>query len=216
MARTLVSASSQKLVASSTPVTAVPLTFSAWWKSSNAAVFSAILSIDQSGGGQFQLNQDSSGHIQAATADGTLSTAATSTTVSAGVWCHACAVFANGSSRAAFLNGGGKGTNAAARAPTGINQVEIGHNGNGPSDGSIAECAMWNIALADADVLALSSGVAPYFIRPDGLVFYAPLLQGYSPEIDWVGGRTLTLTAAPALIDGPPIRYRSGLGALCA
>ncbi len=76
-------------------------------------------------------------------------------------------------------------------------------------NGDIAECCLWNIILTDAEVALLATGIAPWFIHPEALIFYAPLLHGYSPEIDLMKGNNLTVTGA-TVVAHPPIRYRSG------
>lgn len=219
MARTFLSASSQKLLASSTPVSAVPLSMACWWRPVSATVAGALFSINDNATNEFRIDQTSGSKIRSSCfASGSGSTTDTSTSNSSGVWCHAAIVCASATSRSVYLNGGGKTTDTNSRTPGGVNRINVACQVGSSSfaNGDIAECAIWNVALADADIAALAAGVAAWFVRPDALVFYAPLLQGYSPEIDIVGGRTLTLTSTPALIDGPPIRYRSGLGALCA
>jgi len=37
-------------------------------------------------------------------------------------------------------------------------------------DGDLAEAAIWNIALSDADVARLATGESPLSVRPDALV----------------------------------------------
>ena len=66
--------------------------------------------------------------------------------------------------------------------------------------GDIAEAAIWNIALDDADVALLAKAFDPRMVRPEGLVFYAPLIGRYSPEIDRRGGLGLTVTGAVASV----------------
>jgi hypothetical protein len=43
--------------------------------------------------------------------------------------------------------------------------------------GTIAEAAIWNIALAAADINSLSKGISPLLIHPQNLVMYAPLIR---------------------------------------
>ncbi len=83
----------------------------------------------------------------------------------AGSWYTGAAVYIAINSRAAYLNGGNKGTDATAITPTGIDTTIIGaqHDGtavNGFFDGSMAACAFYNIALSDAQVAALHAAMA--------------------------------------------------------
>lgn len=64
-------------------------------------------------------------------------------------------------------------------------------------DGKIAEFGVWNRILSAAEADILGKGFSPLFI-PRGLVFYAPLVGKYSPEIDIVGGGSGTITGATA------------------
>ncbi len=98
------------------------------------------------------------------------------------VWGHSCAVFANTSSRSIYLNGGGKVTNSNFASSAGLDRTSLGRTGDSsPGDyffGWIAEMAIWNAALTDAEVLILSKGYSPLFVRPQNLAAYWPLLRG--------------------------------------
>jgi len=54
--------------------------------------------------------------------------------------------------------------------------------------GIYAEVALWNVALTDDEMASLSKGFKPYRVRPQHLVFYAPLVREI---IDPRGGRTI-------------------------
>lgn len=53
-------------------------------------------------------------------------------------------------------------------------------------DGDIAECAVWNVALTDAEIAAYNKGVSPFLIRPINLFRYYPL-YGTTQEADLSG-----------------------------
>lgn len=136
--------------------------------------------------------------------------ATTSTTISADTWFHACGVYTSATSRAAFLNGGGKGTDATNRTPSGIDRTSVGM-GDGSSastpfapagTGYLAEVGIWDAALTDAEVAVLATGVSPLAVRPQSLVGYWPIVGKTSPEINYVNGTAVlsvqgTLSAAP-------------------
>jgi hypothetical protein len=63
-------------------------------------------------------------------------------------------------------------------------------------DGPLAEAAMWDILLTAAEWDILGKRYSPLLVRPQNLVFYAPLFGNYSPEIDVVGGNLGTITGA--------------------
>lgn len=216
MARTFVAASSQLLGAASSPITALPATIACWLKPATTnltprAYFATIGK--NAAGGYLALASIPSGAPAALTAeqyDGTTDGTAThGTTLSAGVWQHAAAVFASSTSRSIYLNGTGKvtDTTSVVGSLAAFNQTTVGaYRDSAASDyvnGDMAEFAVWNVALTDADVAVLALGVSPRLVRPDALVFYAPLNGAYSPEIDLVGHRDLTLTNAPAAAAHP-------------
>jgi hypothetical protein len=80
-------------------------------------------------------------------------------------------------------------------------------------NGRVAEAAVWNVELSDANFAELAAGVSPLLVRPDGLVFYAPLIHGKSAsggdDYDIVGGVTLTDNATVTVADHPPVFYKS-------
>jgi hypothetical protein len=137
----------------------------------------------------------------------------TSTAASVNTWHHACAVHgASKASRAVYLDGGGKGTNTSdlSSSTWALDVTGIGRNSDStPSDymdGSVAEVAIWNTTLSDAEVAALAAGLSPLLMRPGNLIFYSPLIR--DKDIDIVGGVSLTAYNAPTVDDHPPIIYK--------
>ena len=136
--------------------------------------------------------------------------ARTTTGFTAGTWYSACAVFASATSRSAYINGGSKATDTTSRTETTLNETLIGaFVNNGPTysqffGGGLADAAIWNVALSDAEV-ALLEVMPPFAMRPDALVGYWPLFgDAASPEPDFSGrANTLTITGTTRL-DHPP------------
>lgn len=202
MARTFVTASSQYLEIASAVLSAVEITMACWYNVSSLATSQALMCIGNSGAGdRFELLINGSTNIQATAATSSAATASSSTAPSTGVWQHACGVFTSATSRAAFLNGGGKGTNATNRTPSGVNQTAIGRrNNNSPGlyvGGRIMEAGIWNTSLTDAEVASLAAGMCPLSIRPASLVAYWPLFGNDATEFDrWKNRSDLTVTGA--------------------
>ena len=77
--------------------------------------------------------------------------------------------------------------------PTGLNTIGIGAryvNGyGGYSNALIAEVGIWNVALTADEVASLAKGMTCDKIRPQSLVFYAPLVRDLQ---DTKGGLTIT------------------------
>jgi hypothetical protein len=59
-------------------------------------------------------------------------------------------------------------------------------------NGRLAEAAIWNTDLTDDEFAALADGYRPTLIRPNKLVFYAPLIR---EALEYRGGLSLTVSA---------------------
>lgn len=109
------------------------------------------------------------------------------TTFSANQWFHICGVGVSATERYVYLNGGGKAssvTNVSCTS-TGVGAIGGAWNTDSGFDGILAELAVWNTNLSDAEVLYLAQGTLPPRIKRTNLVFYAPMRlgQGVKPQI---------------------------------
>jgi len=205
-------------------VTAAPLTMAAWcWTTINNEP-QHIIGLLNSGAASarncFRLKADSTGLVGAETGGASgASQANTSASYPTSTWFHAAAVYniTSGTDRAAFLNGGNKGTQTTDRTPSGINRTSIGFQDNaaanqpfgGTGTGDIALPAIWNTNLSDAEVALLAAGIPPWRVRPENLVACWPLLNPVEAgdEANWWPGNYLmseqgTLPAGP---HNPPV-----------
>jgi hypothetical protein len=116
-------------------------------------------------------------------------------TVSANVWNHYAGVFASGSSRTAYTNGvaGAENTTTVAAITPTFTNIGAFYAGTATAiqlmDGLIAEVGIWNVALTAAEIASLAKGMACDKVRPQSLVFYAPLARDL---IDVRGGLVIT------------------------
>jgi len=149
--------------------------------------------------------------------DGSASYCDTSTSYSQDTWHHALGVYIGETSKAVYLDGGGKGTNTStdqgsfspphsytfigSRAEVSTGQYFSGH---------LAEVAMWNTALTDDDAVMLAAGISPLLVKPQYLAAYWPVIGRTSPEIDVVGGYNMTLNGTPTAAPHPDIITPSG------
>jgi hypothetical protein len=126
---------------------------------------------------------------------GNVNAVANGGTVSAGIWNHFAGVFASGSSRTPYTNGVSGTANTTTVASITPTVTNIGAFYAGTStpiqffDGRIAEVGIWNAALTAAEIASLAKGMTPDKIRPQSLVFYAPLVRNLQ---DTKGGLTIT------------------------
>lgn len=91
-------------------------------------------------------------------------------------------VFISGTNRVGYFDGGNKTTNTADSS-SGQNYNAVGVGARFSStwgsffDGRVAEVGIWDVDLTDDEIASLGKGFKPYRIRPQNLVFYAPLVR---------------------------------------
>jgi hypothetical protein len=205
---------SLQYIGGSAPVSIAPCTLFAMSFPADNTTGSAIVSLGNAvnaGGDYFftALNGDVAGDpgrvgvVSAAPAVG-VSASAASYNVSA--WNSLVGVFQSTSSRAVALNGTTAAVNTTSVTPTNINVVGIGAiNRTAPASyasANIAECAIWDVALSAGEINSLTKGFKPSRIRPQSLVFYAPLLRELR---DWRAGRALTNNNGATVTNHPRV-----------
>lgn len=215
MARSFLATSSQHLEVASAPVTAVPLSIAVWVMISGTLTATRrIVSLSDPDGASetaFYLHSVSGQVIGRTVNAGSGAQAVSSVGIVADTWHHMCVVFSAVNARAAYLDGGNKGTNTGSITPAGIEKTLIGAREVTSTksqfmNGRVAEVAIWNVALNDAEVLALSGGIAPPYVRPGNCVAYYPLWGLHSPEIDLCPvPQSLTLVNAPPIANHAPV-----------
>jgi len=216
MARSFLSASTEYLQVESTPVTAAPLTISIWFNADNVTDNNTPISIPNSGVSNdffgIIIRGDIGGDpIQFFAGDGGFDTAETANGYTANTWNHAIAIAASTTDRTCVLNGdtANKGTDTTSVTPAGLNRITVGRLGDSSPisemDGGLAEAAIWDVALSEAEGVALSRGFSPLLIRPGNLVFYLPMLN--DEDNDLVGGLGLTAFGTPTTEDHSPVIY---------
>lgn len=220
MARLFNDAASDVLVNANAVVAAMPLTMACWFYPDDMTISAVLMGIGNGGGADyFELNFGGTvagDPVRALSRSGGATAIAVATTgATVNTWHHACAVFTSATSRAAFIDGGSKGTNATSNTPSTMTQTVIGKRANADLlayfSGRIAEAAIWNVALSDMEVAALAKGIAPPYIQPAALVGYWPLWALHSPEIDLTANnRLMTVTGTVAANHAPvqPFSHR--------
>ena len=204
---------SQYLNTASTPVTQAPLTLAAWFYPDNATATFALMSVtDNAEANSSRFGITVNGAVAGDPIQGFAQTNAatglanSTSGFSANAWNHACATFSSATSRAIFLNGGNSATDATLVTPT-VDRIRIGARFSLGSaglffDGLIAEVGIWNAALSAAEIASLAKGMTCDKIRPQSLVFYAPLVRDL---IDVKGGRAITNNNAATVATHPRV-----------
>jgi hypothetical protein len=198
------------------PITDYPFTIACWFKSDDITINQTLYEISNSSdiGNRFRLSArgDLAGDpIRFNMKDGiTIRNADSTTGFSANTWTHACAVGRSATSRDVYINGGDKGSNTGAGTPTGLNGVSVGGTADLASfmSGNIAEIAVWNIALTDAEVALLTTRISAFLMHPESLVSYCRLIGTPTEEPDIILGFGL-VDHGTTIADHPPIFYPS-------
>jgi hypothetical protein len=217
MARAFAAASSQYLIHSAAVLTAEPLTMACWFKSNDVTGNYSLMSLGTNGALERWVLTAAGGvggdpiRATSVNAGGGANLACDTTAgYTAGAWHHATGVFTSSTSRAAYLNGGNKGTDATSVAMTGVVDrtlvaARINTTIGAFLDGAVAEAGIWSAALTDSEVASLAKGFSPLLVRPASLVAYWPLIGRTDPEISLKGGLNLTLSGGPTNADHCPV-----------
>lgn len=208
-------ASTQYLSYAGAILTATPMSMSALVYKDDGAVGGIMLSIGNSlTAARFQLQYDANEDVDctATSVAGGNNPATSSGAGGNDVWLHAGGVWASATSRTAYRDGGNKGTNAVSTIPLLCDRTFIGAKADsaGPGtymSGGLAEIALWDIDLTDAEMTILSQFVSPICVRPGNLVAYWRLVDATSPAIDIVGGYHMTFNGSPTKMAHPRVFY---------
>ena len=197
MARLFDDASSEYLYNNTGVLTVAPITISCWFRF-DVDIERSLFTLCNGGNDTdyFQLAADADQKVYVVATDvGGYEFTYTINTFSVGDWSHALGVFAASNDRRVYLNGTGKGTGTNSITPSGINRIGVGflyrQTPTSYMSGDIAEVALWNIALTDAEAVSLAKGFSPLLIRPSNLVGCWPLIRGLN---DKIANNTLTAT----------------------
>jgi len=209
----------QSATSTSAPVTNEPLTIAARFKSDVNNARTAIVSVCDTNGGVagdqpfFALVEDGTkaGDPICATSfnrNGNTDEATSTSGFTVGTWHHGCAVFTSLSSRTVYLDGGSSATNTTllqSRLQT-IDKTAVGCLGRSTNaafyNGQVAEVGIWNAALTAAEIASLARGMTCDKVRPQSLVFYAPLVRDLT---DQKGGLTITNNNSATVANHPRV-----------
>ncbi len=216
MARTITSADYFE-VDTAPAVTNPPMTVNAWFKAPSGGVGPIFVGADKDVSDRvFGIDLSSQKVRIFSRAAGGFANAVTTSTYSTGVWEMATGAWITSTNRRVFLNGGSGASEGTDVTQSQIDRTSIGRFGDStPSaagmDFPLAEIAVWNIGLSDAE-LALLYNAGPlaysaFFVRPEALVHYWRFLENSITAniTDIVGGLNLTQVSSPAIADHVPL-----------
>jgi hypothetical protein len=192
----------QNLSVASAPVTAQsPLTISIWFNK-NSTTTKNIVFLQPAGSGALGLynNGSSLRHYTSGSAVADFSLG----TFSANVWNHAVHVSTSTTSRFGALNGIISGVDTTSLTVNTFTRFTIGSIavGASPMDGLLAEVGIWNVALTADEIASLAKGMTCDKVRPQSLVFYAPLVRELQ---DVRGGLTITNNNTATVANHPRV-----------
>jgi hypothetical protein len=141
--------------------------------------------------------------------NGSLTTDRLSSAAISAEWTHVAFTFTGSTAQPNIYLNGSLSNGAASTGLTGIfnNTADLtfGINSNktgNPFGGKLAEVGIYNAALTAAEIASLAKGMTPDKIRPQNLVFYAPLVRDL---IDQKGGLTITNNNAATVANHPRV-----------
>lgn len=190
-------------------VTAYPFTMACWVYPDTLTTFRTALAIgpQNSAAVTQRIGVNSTSVVAQSESTTAVVSAVSSAAPTTGRWNHIAGVFTSATSRAAYLNGGNKGTETVTNATfsTSLNRTLIGIRLRSNiyaqgMDGKIAECAIWNIDLSDDEIYSLSLGLRANLVRPQNLKLYSPIIRSTH---DVAGALVPTTNGTPAVFQHP-------------
>lgn len=203
MARTFDAGAGSQLDLLDAPLSGPPLTIACWFRTASATLDQCLVWLGDSATFNRYFWIMASGAVAGdpvtarnrGAGGNTVATTTTGYTVDQ--WHHACGVFASTASKAAFIDGGSKGTSAVDAGAATINTTSMGFRyktGAGDMTGAVADVAIWADALTDIEVLQLAQGVSPMLIQPGKLRAFWPFI---SNDRDVIYGYVMNPIAGP-------------------
>jgi hypothetical protein len=214
MAYTFTSASSQSLSATSTILKSQSKLTLAGWVYRNATGTTQVFGSSKNGNNRFAIYAYIDNNIYWIANNGG-NGFGTSATPAGGAWHHFCQVFdgtqtGNANRLKGYLNGtqvtlGFVGTvQSATSSNVDIEAFTINYAQSTPEygNGRYCEIGVWHEALTAAEIASLAKGMTCDKVRPQSLVFYAPLVRNLN---DQKGGRVITNNNGATVANHPRV-----------
>ena len=219
MAYAFVRASNQYLSVASAPLTDYPFTMACWYKinSADLAINQTLLAIGSSTTNSRVAMTYNGGStprravqiLSVSSSDVVSGTGQYEQTISSDTWNHAASVGNSSNIHTAYFNGLIGTSNVTTVSVSGIDRTFIGARFNpvtsavaNPLGGQMAEVGIWNTTLTNAEIASLAKGMTCNLVRPQSLVFYAPLIRDLQ---DVRGGRAITNNNTATVANHPRV-----------
>jgi hypothetical protein len=174
--------------ATSAVLTAGPLTFSAWINIDATGIAHRILSISSTtGNDRWSLFVGATNVISFQVgASSSFFAVSTTASVGTGTWYHVAGTYSTAANQPmqVYLDGTKIGPTNSNRTPTAgnLNRTLLGSTYVTSAltqylNGRIAEAAIWDVVLSDAEISSLAKNFRSDLIRPASLKFYMPLIR---------------------------------------
>lgn len=189
------------------PITTWPMTMACWAMCANTTTAYALMTLYSSNTNHVTLATTAAGRVQMAVNDGTGAGGPSSTAgYAADTWFHACGVYTSNVLRTVYYNGGNSASVSQDKNVVGLTTSYIGsRNTIIPLDGRVAWATIWNVALTPGEILTLSKGVYPLWVRSQNIVAFYPLYGRGSAEQELVNGLDLAITGTVPFYPQPRI-----------
>lgn len=195
------------LSADTVPVSSVPFTMSAQIYPTQIAQGIIIAFTSTANTDRYNIAMISNGEFVCSSIVNNVASQSITTgrSMSINTWYHVAGVYSSVTNRQAWLNGISATANTTSSSPV-VNRMQIGArlipSINSVFIGRIANVGIWNVSLTSAEIVSLSKGVSCNMIRPQNLIFHAPLIRDL---IDTNRGLTLTNNNTATIADHPRI-----------
>jgi len=206
MAYDFTAASSQYLSIGSTPVTAEPFTISCIARPATTNQTTVMVAIESGVNHRYALSLIS-GVVSVQSIANNNNTVSVGSALSANTDYHCAGVWAASNSRVAFLDGTPGTPGTVNVVPVGISLIKVAARTSSSTvgaffNGRLSNVGIWNIDLSGEEISALAKGMSCEKIRPQNLVFHAPLVRDLQ---DARGGLTITNNNAATVATHPRI-----------
>lgn len=216
-------AASEYIYVNSVPLSAAPLTMACKFYQDDLAGSQAIMFMGDKDSDvhYFELRTIDSGHatlfnqarFNVRSNVDSVFAAAADLADTANQWYHIAGTVETAGDKYCYLNGVPGAVQSSNVDPSAIDRVAFGAMARlsvgSYLSGGVAEAAIWNVVLTQAEISSLAAGYSPLLIRPQRLVAYWPLIREGAAGVykDIIGGLDTTESGGSVVAPHPRVIY---------